>query len=197
MFTGLIEKTGRVEFVTQRGGGRFISIDAGESFCADLKKGDSVSVDGCCLTCEDVKNGVFSVFALNESAEKTIIGSYRPGSSVNLEKAVKAGDRLGGHIVNGHVDGTGKILFFRKSANKANARISLDGRLAKYIVENDSISVNGVSLTVKSLYGSEFTLDIIPETLKTTGLDGLRSGDMVNIEINHMTKSLYEFTRGR
>jgi len=152
MFTGLIEKTGIIKTIKRTGSGLDILIEAGINFSSSIKKGDSISIDGCCLTCEEVFRDSFKVHALKESADKTIIPEYKMNRSVNLEKSVPANGRFGGHFVNGHVDTAGRVEFIKKDRNKTNIRISVSGKIGKYLVENDSIAVNGVSLTKKSLY---------------------------------------------
>ncbi|MDD3803156.1 MAG: riboflavin synthase [bacterium] len=197
MFTGLIEDIGRIISKRRRDGGYDLTIEAKKDFVSEINCGDSISIDGCCLTCEDKSALSFRVHALDESAEKTIIGNYKFGVAVNLERAMRADSRFGGHFVSGHVDAVGSILSAVKTKGKMKIRVLLPGKWGKYLVENDSVSLNGVSLTIKSVYGNEFSLDIIPETLKRTDLQYLAGGDKANIEINQMAKSVYEFINRR
>ena len=197
MFTGLIEKLCVINSVSKTQSGYDIFVGADKEFVSTIKKGDSISIDGCCLTCEETEKDSFKVHALKESADKTIIQYYRKSSKVNVERAMRADGRFGGHFVSGHVDCAGRVEHIRKKSHKTDLRISLPGKIGKYLVENDSISVNGISLTIKSVYGNEFTLDIIPETKRATSIDELKISDFVNIEINHITKSIYEFSSRR
>ncbi|HAV93212.1 TPA: riboflavin synthase [candidate division WOR-3 bacterium] len=197
MFTGLIERTGTIKSIGKVKNDYELTISSDAEFVSSLKTGDSISADGCCLTCEKTMKDSFKVRALKESAEKTIIADYRINAKINLERAMRADGRFGGHFVSGHVDGKGSVVFLRKTPEKINLRIKLAGKQGKYLIENDSISVNGISLTIKSVYDNEFTLDIIPETIRSTNIDALRRGSFVNVEINQMTKSIYEFLNRR
>ncbi|MGE3062733.1 MAG: riboflavin synthase [bacterium] len=197
MFTGLIEEQGKIAGIMRMSGGIEISVKTDTGFISGVSIGDSVSIDGCCLTCEEKSADSFKVRALFSSVQKTIIKEYVKNSVVNLERAMRSDSRYGGHFVSGHVDTTGSIVSSVKGMQEMNLRIEVPGKYGKYLIENDSIAVNGISLTIKSVFGNEFTLDIIPETIKKTNLFILRAGDNVNVEINHITKSVYEFINRR
>lgn len=194
MFTGLIEKTGKIEKIIVSSAGAELTIEA-EDFWGDVKAGDSVAVDGACLTAERVEEKTAVFTAVRESVERSIIGFYRHDDTVNLEKALKPDTRLGGHIVNGHVDDLGRVESSSVQGKTLNIKIRISQKSGKYLIENDSIAVNGVSLTIKNVYGFLFEVAVIPQTVKETSLPLLNGGDRVNVEINHITKCVYEFSR--
>ncbi|MFO8062934.1 MAG: riboflavin synthase [bacterium] len=196
MFTGLVEETGRIRSIDYRNSNTLISIAMSEDFISDIKKGDSVAIDGLCLTAEHIQDAAVSFTAVKSTVEKSIIRFYRPGDIVNLEKAVLPSTRLGGHIVNGHVDEMAKVRKFMHSQGSVKIEIVLSSGYGKYLVENDSIAVNGVSLTIKEVFGNNFTVEIIPETISATNIDNLKINDYVNVEINHISKSVYQYIKG-
>ena len=194
MFTGLIESTGTIHSIKTQSGSYSIAVKMDSEFCSDIAIGDSVSIDGVCLTAE-TEGDIIEFTAIKSTAMKSIIRYYKKGDSVNLEKSLTLNKYIGGHIVNGHIDETGEIRKFIKKNNAYAIEVLIGSSNGKYLVSNDSIAVNGISLTVKAVYGNAFTIEIIPETAKMTNIVHLRSGSKVNVEINHFTKSIYEFTK--
>lgn len=197
MFTGIIEAKGLIEHIRRKGNSMNLSVKCGNEFNADIKTGDSIAIDGMCLTVEKIQADKLYFTALDTSAKKTILQYYRHGTEVNLEKALTLSSRMGGHSVNGHVDTIGEIIKAARHSERLSVEILIDAKNAKYLVENDSIAVNGISLTVKSVTGQRFLLDIIPQTVSMTNLSRIKPGMKVNIEINSSTKSIYEFTKRR
>lgn len=196
MFTGLVEETGIVRSIDYRNANTRISIGMSEDFISDIKRGDSIAIDGLCLTAEMIEESAVTFTALSSTVSRSIIKSYRKGIRVNLEKAVKPSTRLGGHIVDGHVDETAKVRKFIHSRGSVKIEIALSSGYGKYLVENDSIAVNGVSLTIKEVFGNNFTVEIIPETISLTNIDNIKVNDYVNVEINHISKSVYQYIKG-
>lgn len=185
MFTGLIEGVGVVEKLEKRGAYLVMTIKSGFD---DVKPKDSVNVDGACLTVVSARAGEFVVDVSPETQSKTTIGRLKVGSKVNLERAVKLGDRLGGHFVLGHVDGVGRIVGEKKEGEFLTLEIEVDKELAKFLVPKGSIAVNGVSLTVNEVFKNRFKVGIIPYTLEVTNLKGLKMGDSVNVETDVIGK---------
>lgn len=194
MFTGLIETTGIIKDVSTARGAKRIAIGMNDEFARDIKIGDSIAIDGACLTAENT-GSVIEFTAIKSTVNRSIIRYYRKNDIVNMEKSLTMQKYIGGHIVNGHVDDTGEIRKFVKKPDAYIIEILIGSGNGKYLVENDSIAVNGISLTVKSVYGNAFTVEIIPQTAKMTNIGHLSSGSRVNVEINHFTKSIYEFTK--
>ncbi|MGL4369748.1 MAG: riboflavin synthase, partial [Spirochaetota bacterium] len=169
MFTGLIEETGTVSSLRKEGSGYILSVK-GSAVMEGLKTGDSVAVDGVCQTVVSVQNGIFSVFMSEVTASLTTLSSKKAGDSVNLERAMIAGGRFGGHIVQGHVDGKGKIHDIARDAQGIRFRIKAPAALLKYIAAKGSVCIDGVSLTVVDQQGDFFDLYIIPESVSRTTL---------------------------
>lgn len=184
MFTGIISHTGKVD-KKNRFQLRF-SID--RDLSRQLKKGESISVNGVCLTVSDLHDSKFSVEVMPETIKKTMFGSLRIGDLVNLELPLRAQNRLSGHIVQGHVDGVGTIRKIKNQANSKILTITLPKDIARYIVEKGSITVNGISLTVINVNSSSFKVGIVPFTLKNTMLHQSKVGDLVNIEVDVLAK---------
>ncbi|MBD3336602.1 MAG: riboflavin synthase [Candidatus Eisenbacteria bacterium] len=189
MFTGLVEERGRVVRSDAAGGGRKLRI-ACRTVLEDLRPGDSVAVGGICLTAESrsADPDGFTAFATAETVRRTTLGSWRPGTGVNLERALRAADRLGGHLVQGHVDGLGRILETRRRGAAHELHLEIPRGLRHLVAEKGSLAVDGVSLTVGELTGSGCRLHLIPETLQRTTLDGLRRGDAVNLEVDLLAR---------
>lgn len=194
MFTGLIESTGIINSIDIRNGAYKISVKMDSDFTKDIKIGDSIAIDGVCLTAETLGD-IIEFTAIKSTAMKSIIRFYKRGDSVNLEKSLTLNKYVGGHIVNGHVDEAGEVKKFIRKSDAYIIEILISSSNGKYLVGNDSIALNGISLTVKAVYGNAFTVEIIPETARKTNISHLRNGNKVNVEINHFTKSLYEFTK--
>lgn len=195
MFTGLIETVGRVGRATSRQGNRVFAIQAG--FAADLRLGESVAVNGCCLTVTRTDNKSFHVEAVASTLEATTLGRIKTGDEVNLERALQAGDRLGGHFVQGHVDEVGKVRRIERRTGYWVLAIEADRRNSRLLVEKGSVCVDGISLTVASVRPGEIAVNIIPHTWENTNLKRRRPGDRVNIEYDLLVKAVQERAAGR
>ena len=187
MFTGIIRERGRVAQVDGDTDARHLLIEA-PATASQLSLGDSVSVDGCCLTATEVANGQFAVTAVPETISRTTLGGLAAGDEVNLETATRAGEPLGGHYVQGHVDGVGQIESVEPEEEGARMRISAPPELLRYCVEKGSIAVGGVSLTISGLDDGAFEVALIPHTLEQTTLGLARAGDAVNLEVDILAK---------
>jgi riboflavin synthase len=186
MFTGLIEDLGTVEVMERSGSGARIRIST--QIGSQIGEGDSVAVDGCCLTATAVDDTGFATEAMNQTLEVTALSGIEEGARVNLELAMKAGDRLGGHIVQGHVDGIGTVLTVEEDGIARRLRVEIPPELLKYVVDRGSITLNGVSLTVADLGDSWAEVSLIPETLERTNLADLAPGDRLNVECDVIAK---------
>lgn len=196
MFTGIIEATARVERVEPKGGGTRLTIATARPL-AKLGVGESIAVGGPCLTVTSVRDRRFTVDVSPETLRRTTLGTVRPGDRVNLERALRMGDRLGGHVVQGHVDGVGVLDTITPDRDWSLYRFRAPAALAPYLVEKGSIAVDGVSLTVFACRGSRFTVALIPHTLAVTTLGALRPGDRVNIEADVLLKHIATMLRSR
>jgi riboflavin synthase len=186
VFTGLIGDLGRVASVERSAEGARLRIEA--SFAPELREGDSVAVNGVCLTATDVDHGSFSAEAMNETLARTSLGGLDDGARVNLELPLRAGDRLGGHVVQGHVDGVGTIAALADDGFAVRVRIEAPEQVLRYVVEKGSIAVDGVSLTVAEFDDESFTVSLIPETLERTNLGSVAAGERVNLEVDVLAK---------
>jgi riboflavin synthase len=194
MFTGIVLAKGRLTSITERGGDLELGIDSGELELARLAIGDSVAVQGACLTVTRKQGPCFFADVSRETMAKTTLGKLRAGSQVNLEPSLRAGDALGGHMVSGHVDALGVL---RRSADDARSRrmeFELPADLMRFVAPKGSICIDGVSLTVNKVEGLRFDVNIIPHTLERTTLSELRIGDEVNIEIDVVARYLERLT---
>ncbi len=187
MFTGLVEEKGTVTAIERLGDSARLTI-RGPVVTADVALGDSISVNGCCLTVAGLDGDAFTADVMAESLDRTSLGDLTDGSPVNLERALSAGARMGGHIVQGHVDGTGRLLDRTPGARWEVLRFSLPEGLARYLVDQGSITVDGVSLTVVEAADDWFSVSLIPTTLADTTLGVLRPGDEVNLEVDILAK---------
>jgi riboflavin synthase len=196
MFTGIIEEVGRIARLEQRGENRRITI-ASERTPKELKTGDSVSVSGVCLTALDIKVTTFCADLAPETWARTSFSRLHEGSLVNLELPMKADGRFGGHIVQGHVDGVGKLIAFDRIGDSENRwlEIELPQEIEKYTVYKGSICIEGISLTVAKLEGNRCTVAIIPHTVEMTNLHSLEPGDPVNLEADLIAKYVEKMTR--
>jgi riboflavin synthase len=186
MFTGLIAEVGSVAGLEQDDEGAMLTIDSG--LAASLREGDSIAVNGVCLTATEVSDQGFKAQAMIETLRRSSLSALQPGSSVNLELALRACDRLGGHVVQGHVDGTGTVRAAREEGFARVLEIETEPQLTRYLVEKGSVAVDGVSLTVSALDDSGFSVSLIPETLERTSLGAIREGAVVNIEVDILAK---------
>ena len=191
MFTGIVEELGRVAAIEDQGDAIRLCIGC-ELAVSDAKLGDSIAVNGVCLTVAEFDDEGFTADVMQESLDRTSLGGLAVGSPVNLERAVAAGARLGGHIVQGHVDGTGAIVFRTPGEHWEVVRISLPDELDRYVVEKGSIAVDGTSLTVSAVGGDDgarwFEVSLIPTTLADTVLGTLDAGATVNLEVDVVAK---------
>jgi riboflavin synthase len=187
MFTGIIEELGRVRNLEKRGEGVRMTVEA-RTVTAGTREGDSIAVNGVCLTALEVSRESFAADGSRETLQRSTLGSLRAGSHVNLERAVTPETRLGGHIVQGHVDGRGRFLSAEEHGGSWTIRIAYPPELARYFVFKGSVSVEGISLTVATLTDDYFEIAVIPKTWAMTNLSHLRSGDAVNIEADIIAK---------
>jgi len=192
MFTGIVETVGIVAGVEPGNGLTRLSVDA-EPIADGVAPGDSVAVNGGCLTVTSIRGGRLSFEAVPETLERTSLGDLKVGSRVNLERALRAGDRLDGHIVQGHVDGTGTVCEMIRDGSDVRLRIECDRELADCVVEKGSIAVDGVSLTVAALLPSGFEVALIPHTLGATTLGDRRPHDRVNLEVDVLGKYVMRY----
>jgi riboflavin synthase len=188
MFTGLIADLGSVTALERSDEGATLRI--GTRLASQLEQGDSVAVNGVCLTAVDIRDGGFAAEAMAETLRRSALGALEPGAQVNLELALRADGRLGGHVVQGHVDGTGVVSEIRTEGIARVLRIDADVQVARYLVQKGSVAVNGVSLTVSGLHEDGFEVSLIPETLERTNLGGVSVGDRVNLEVDVIAKHL-------
>ncbi len=196
MFTGIVEEVGRVTRIEQRGENRRITI-AATNTPTELKPGNSIAVSGVCLTALDIKPGSFCADLAPETWVRTSFSRMHEGALVNLELPMKADGRFGGHIVQGHVDGVGKLIALERIARSENwwLRIELPSEVEKYTVHKGSISIEGISLTVAKLEGRTCTVAIIPHTVEMTNLNSLQPGDPVNLEADVIAKYVEKMMR--
>jgi riboflavin synthase len=186
MFTGIVKELGRVEAVDASDDGARLRIEAG--LASEVSEGDSVAVNGACLTATSVGDGAFEADVMHQTLSLTTLGELEPSSPVNLELALRASDRLGGHVVQGHVDGTASVTDVSADGFAKRVRIELPDELLPYVVERGSIAIEGVSLTIADLTGNELEVSLIPETLERTTLGRLEAGDRVNVECDVLAR---------
>ncbi|MFQ6007978.1 MAG: riboflavin synthase [Candidatus Zixiibacteriota bacterium] len=189
MFTGLVETVGTIKRLRKSGNYRVVSITT-ELGADELRPGESISCDGACLTVVSVDKNLFVVEASQETARRTILSTYRVGSKVNLERALRADSRLGGHFVTGHIDDTGVVDTVRPGGDSLELAIQYDAKYDNLVIEKGSIAVNGVSLTVNDTRSGWFHVNLIPFTVKKTTLGRLKTGDRVNLEFDMIGKYL-------
>ncbi len=195
MFTGLVADLGSVEELELDAQGATLRIES--ALAGELTEGDSIAVNGVCLTATEVNGKGFAAQAMHETLARTSLGVLQRGARVNLELALRAADRLGGHVVQGHVDGTGTV---RRSEQDGFARIleiAADPDLTRYLVEKGSVAVDGVSLTVSALEDDGFAVSLIPETLERTNLGEIGEGSRVNIEVDILAKHVERLLQAR
>ena len=187
MFTGIVEETGAVRAVRRGAKSSVLSIQA-EQVLSDLKIGDSVAVNGVCLTATSVDASGFTADVMHETLDRSTLGALTPGSRVNLERAMAADGRFGGHIVAGHIDGTGTITKTRQDDNAVWFTIEASPALLRYVVEKGSITIDGISLTVAAVDDKSFQISAIPHTVAVTVLQDRKPGDIVNLETDIIGK---------
>ncbi len=192
MFTGLIEGIGKVTGITRTRGDMKLTIMPLFDM-SDCGIGDSISVNGVCLTITGIKDRSISMDVSQETISRSILDQFKQGDEVNLERAMRLTDRLGGHLVSGHVDGVGRILKTEQNQRSWLIRIGIDEDLARYTIEKGSIAVDGISLTINSCQNRYFEVNIIPETAKQTTILRKKAGDLVNIETDLIAKYIEKF----
>ena len=200
MFTGIVEELGEVAGIEHRGDAARLTI---RGAITDTSPGESISVNGVCLTVTDIADGTFTADVMGETLDRSGLGALTPGARVNLERSVRLADRLGGHLVQGHVDATGTVLSRTPSANWDQVRIGIPAKISRYVVEKGSIAVDGISLTVSALGDEDpktpetwFEVCLIPETLNRTTLGARQPGDTVNLEVDVLAKYVEKLLSG-
>ena len=188
MFTGIIESVGAIARIERSGGDVRLHVDAGSLGLDDVKLGDSISVLGVCLTAVEIDGAVFTVDVSTETLARTTLGALGAGSPVNLEKAMRLSDRLGGHLVAGHIDGVGRVVSIEPDARSQRWLFELPPALARYLAPKGSICIDGVSLTVNEVDGARFGVNLIPHTIDVTTFKARRTGDAVNIEVDLLAR---------
>lgn len=192
MFTGIIEEVGKIKNI--QGGTNYKLTIGASKILEDIHLGDSIAVNGICLTAIKWDNDSFTVDVMRETLERTSLHRLRAGSFVNLERALAANGRFGGHIVSGHIDGTGEIINIRRDANAVWYKIKTSEKIMEFIIEKGSIAIDGISLTVAKVDRSAFYVSVIPHTLENTILLSKKPGDIVNLENDIVGKYIKSFT---
>ena len=193
MFTGIIQAIGRIHEYEARGADARMVIEGGGLDFSDVAPGDSIAVNGVCLTAVSLDAGSFTVDVSAETLSCT--EGFTPGAEVNLEKALRLTDRLGGHLVSGHIDGVGTVHRFERVGESQLLEVDAPAALARYIIRKGSIAVNGVSLTVNHVDGARFALNLIPHTVDVTALKHLRPGSRVNLEVDMIARYVERMTQ--
>jgi riboflavin synthase len=193
MFKGIVQELGTVQAIDASGDGARIRIAA--ELAAELREGDSVSVSGACLTAAALADGGFEADVINQTLSLTTLGELEPGSRVNLESALRAGEPLGGHIVQGHVDGVGEVISTAQDGVSRRVRVRLPDGLERYVVEHGSVTIAGVSLTVAGLGDGWLEVALIPETLARTTLGEAAAGSRVNVELDVVARYVERLLR--
>jgi riboflavin synthase len=200
VFTGIVEELGEVVGIDVAGDSARIRV-RGPLVTGDAARGDSIAINGVCLTVTGTQDGEFSADVMGETLDHSSLGALRPGATVNLERPMRPDGRLGGHIVQGHVDGTGTIVARQAAGDWETVRISIPAALARYVVLKGSVAVDGISLTISGLGddagGSWFEVSLIPETLARTTLGRKQAGEVVNIEVDMIAKYVERLLAGR
>lgn len=184
MFTGIVQGVGRIRSVEPHGGDVTLWIEAGDLPLSDVATGGSIAVNGVCLTAVQFATGAFAADVSRETLSLTTAGTWSPGTPVNLEKALTAGQPLGGHYVTGHVDGVGTVVSLHKDARSVRVEFEVPAELAHYMARKGSICVDGVSLTVNAVEGRRFDVNLVPHTLEVTVLSVYEPGTRVNLEVD-------------
>lgn len=192
MFTGIVEEIGIIKMIQKGVNSSSLSIQ-GCTIFDDLRIGDSVAVNGVCLTVTKLSANTFHADVMHETLNRSVLGRLRPGASVNLERAMSLNGRFGGHIVSGHIDGVGTIQSIRKDDNAVWYTIKTEPGILHYIIEKGSITVDGISLTVAAIAASDFSISAIPHTVKNTTLCNKKVGDFVNLENDLVGKYVKKF----
>ena len=190
MFTGIISAVGKIVQLEERQGDKRLNIDTGNLGLDDVQLGDSIACNGVCLTAVEITEQGFIADVSVETLSLTTVGNWDMGSPINLEKAMQASDRFGGHIVSGHVDGIGEVISLHEDARSWRFRMRAPAELARYIAHKGSITVDGISLTVNHVDGAEFELNIVPHTMVNTIMGHYQQGTQVNLEVDLIARYL-------
>lgn len=196
MFTGIIQAVGTIKLIESRGEDVRLRVHTNKLDLTDVQLGDSIAVNGVCLTAVELPGNGFWADVSGETLRRTTTGSLQPGRQVNLEKALTPTTRLGGHLVSGHVDGMGEVKSRTSDGRSEQFVIRAPDNLARYIAEKGSICVDGISLTVNDVSGAEFTLNIVPHTLQETTMNGFNVGSKVNLEVDIIARYLERLIQG-
>lgn len=194
MFTGIVREVGEVAALARSDAGARLRIRA--QLTAELEPGDSVAVAGVCLTVAELGSGELAADVINQTLSLTTLGGLAEGDRANLEPALRAGDRLGGHLVQGHVDAAGEVEGVREDGIARRLRVAIPAELGRYIVEHGSVALDGVSLTVAGLFEGGFEVSLVPETLERTTLGGLAEGARVNVEVDQIARYVERLVQG-
>jgi riboflavin synthase len=190
MFTGIVQAVGTVRLVAPKGGDVELTIDAGELGLDSVAVGDSISVNGCCLTATNIEGSTFKADVSRETLSVATLRDWRTGTRVNLEKALCAGQALGGHYVTGHVDGIATVVGMEDDGRSHRVTFEVPVELARYVARKGSVAIDGVSLTVNEVEGPRFAVNLIPHTLTVTTLGDYRTGTRVNVEVDIIARYL-------
>ncbi len=196
MFTGIIEAIGKVSRIEPKGSDARVTIESGKLDLSDVQLGDSIAVNGVCLTAVELPGNGFIADVSGETLARTAFAELKAGSAVNLEKALTPTTRLGGHLVSGHVDGVGEVISRHDDGRSVKFQVKAPDELARYIAEKGSITVNGISLTVNGVNGALFDLNIVPHTLQETTMDGFQVGTRINLEVDLIARYLERMMLG-
>ena len=196
MFTGIIQSVGRIARLEPRGGDLRLHVDTANLDLADVQLGDSIAVSGVCLTAVTLEARGFSADVSNETLSLTTLGGLKAGDPVNLEKALRLADRLGGHLVSGHVDGLGKVVSIAPDGRSQRWTFEVPANLARYIAAKGSVCIDGTSLTVNEVAGHRFGVNLIPHTVEHTAFHAKRAGDVVNIEVDVIARYVERLVGG-
>jgi len=196
MFTGIILAVGKITQIEQKSGDVRLSIDTGKLSLKEANLGDSIAVNGICLTAVELGNNSFVADVSNETLARTNLKSAATGTAVNLELALTPQTRMGGHIVSGHVDGLAILVEQKPDGRSIRFKFKAPDTLAKYIAEKGSICINGISLTINSVEGAEFSVNIVPHTLKETTLGAISVGDSINLEVDLLARYMERLMKG-
>jgi riboflavin synthase len=192
MFTGLVETTGTILHLKRADRDLHLTVRASLE-PPSLKIGESIAVDGVCLTVTSLQGDAFTVDVSEETVSRSTLGQRRQGDEVNLERALRLGDRLGGHLVNGHVDGTGRVAARQRRAESLAFTFEIPPELSRYLIEKGSVAVNGVSLTVNRSEGRQFEVNVVPHTARASTMGKLKVGDVANVEVDLIGKYVEKF----
>jgi riboflavin synthase len=190
MFTGIVQGVGRIRSIEPHGGDVTMWIETGDVSLAGVTIGGSIAVNGCCLTAVQLESNAFKADLSRETLSLTTAGDWVPGTAVNIEQALTAGQALGGHYVTGHVDGVGRVIARHDDVRSVRVEFEVPADLARYVARKGSVCVDGVSLTVNGVAGRRFDVNLVPHTLERTVLGGYQAGTRVNIEVDIIARYL-------